>query len=781
MRAQRPSPRPALALAVIVFSALCGVLPAKAQQVPATAAPATAAPAPAAPPIRVIIEVPNETLAPALQGGRGAAAPAPAAVAPVAPQPAAPAATAPARVPGVALPGGVKLPAAAPAIPKPPAPTGATAATSSPMGPASSAGAEISAMVAEELDAVRERAKALVEAAPDVPDEIYSASRRFLSMGMGSTSDGLWLLLALVIFVGGGLLARRVAWWSARALLAKILEAPGDTALQRLRLHGMRVTIALYVLTAFVFGSIGAFLLFPWPPVIRETVLIVLAYVVMLALAESVGRVLIAPGAKHDYFRVLPLTQPLARFWFSALKWMVRLVGGAWATLSLLKIIGVSVLARQVIAGCWFTVIAGALLILLVVRLHRVDAPKPSRVGTVLFATLVLLGWLLAALHMRAPFWTLIVLTCLPALMGAIRAGIHNVMRLEDNKDGERSAAVAWSVVVERSLRVLLVLAGASVLAEVWGVDIGDIAMGETLFTRVMRAVLRVAIILLVAELIWRLIRAVIDGRVDGPVQSVHDDTPEGRKRQRLNTLLPILKNFMFAILLTATVLMALDAMGIQIGPLLAGAGVIGIAVGFGAQTLVKDVISGIFYLLDDAFRVGEYIQASNYKGTVESFSLRSVKLRHHRGPLTTVPFGSLGAVQNMSRDWVIDKITVGVTYDTDLDKVKKLVKEIGKELAEDPEFAPHILEPLKMQGVEALSDYAIQIRMKMMTKPGEQFVIRRRAYALLKKAFEANGIKFAFPTVNVTGSGGESELSGAAQQLLEQKAKAAKATADTP
>jgi hypothetical protein len=233
------------------------------------------------------------------------------------------------------------------------------------------------------------------------------------------------------------------------------------------------------VLTAFVFGSIGAFLLFPWPPVIRETVLIVLAYVVILAFAESVGRVLIAPGAKHDYFRVLPLSQPLAQFWFMAMKWMVRLVGGAWATLSLLKIIGVSVLSRQVIAGCWFTVIAVALLVLLAVRLHRVDAPKPSRVGTVLFATLVLLGWMLAALHMRAAFWTLIVMTCLPALMGAVRTGIHNVMRLDDNQDGTRSAAVAWSVVVERSLRVLLVLAGASILAEVWGIDIGEIAVTE--------------------------------------------------------------------------------------------------------------------------------------------------------------------------------------------------------------------------------------------------------------------------------------------------------------
>src|SRR5204863_2254230 len=130
--------------------------------------------------------------------------------------------------------------------------------------------------------------------------------------------------------------------------------------------------------------------------------------------------------------------------------------------------------------------------------------------------------------------------------------------------------------------------------------------------------------------------------------------------------------------------MMALSAIGVEIGPLIAGAGVLGVAVGFGAQTLVRDVISGMFYLLDDAFRVGEYIQSGNYKGTVESFSLRSVKLRHHRGPLFTVPFGSLGAIQNMSRDWVIEKLQIGVTYDSDLEKARKLIKQIGKELFED-------------------------------------------------------------------------------------------------
>jgi small-conductance mechanosensitive channel len=126
-----------------------------------------------------------------------------------------------------------------------------------------------------------------------------------------------------------------------------------------------------------------------------------------------------------------------------------------------------------------------------------------------------------------------------------------------------------------------------------------------------------------------------------------------------------------------------------------------------------------------------------------------------------------LGAVQNQSRDWVIDKISIGVTYDSDLTLAKKLIKQIGLDLAKDPEFAPLILEPLKMQGVDQLGDFAVQIRAKMMTLPGEQFVIRRQAYAMIKKAFDENGVKFAFPTVQVAGEG-EPTTAAVAQRALE-------------
>lgn len=140
-----------------------------------------------------------------------------------------------------------------------------------------------------------------------------------------------------------------------------------------------------------------------------------------------------------------------------------------------------------------------------------------------------------------------------------------------------------------------------------------------------------------------------------------------------------------------------------------------------------------------------------------------------------TIPFGILGAVQNMSRDWVMVKDQIGLTYDSDIDKAKKLIKQIGIDLAKDPDIGPSILQPLKMQGIEQFGQYSIDIRMKMMCKPGEQFVVRRRANAMIKKAFDENGIKFAFPTVQLAGGAHDAataEAAVAAQQVLKPAAE---------
>jgi small-conductance mechanosensitive channel len=374
--------------------------------------------------------------------------------------------------------------------------------------------------------------------------------------------------------------------------------------------------------------------------------------------------------------------------------------------------------------------------------------------------------WLLWVASAMPAFWLAVVIVGLPALVGVTQRAVEHVLRPPGTVEAGHSVPSILIVSIERGARAVLLIGAAFLLAHAWAIDLGDLAARDTLATRILRGGVSAIVIVLLAEFAWQLIKAVIDRKLAETKDLGPPNTDEARRRARLQTLLPIVRNVVAIVVIVSTAMMALSALGVEIGPLIAGAGVIGVALGFGAQTLVRDIISGMFYFIDDAFRVGEYIQSGTYKGTVESFSLRSVKLRHHRGPLYTVPFGVLGAVQNMSRDWVIDKMTVGVTYDSDLELIKKLIKQIGKALSDDPELAPHIMEPLKMQGVEQFGDFAIQIRMKMMTRPGEQFVIRRRAYAMIKKAFDANGIKFAFPTVQV--AGGDEGSAAAAHAGLE-------------
>jgi small-conductance mechanosensitive channel len=191
------------------------------------------------------------------------------------------------------------------------------------------------------------------------------------------------------------------------------------------------------------------------------------------------------------------------------------------------------------------------------------------------------------------------------------------------------------TVALERGLRAALLIGGAFLIARILGLDLGTLTARDTLATRLLRGALNAVVIMPLVNFAWHVLKAIIDRKLAGEPQVAGDrGTEQARRQARLRTLLPILRNVLLVALVVLALLMVLPAFGVAVGPLIAGAGVVGIAIGFGAQTLVKDIISGIFFLLNDAFRVGEYIQTGNYKGTVESFSLRSVKLRYHRGPL---------------------------------------------------------------------------------------------------------------------------------------------------
>jgi len=618
--------------------------------------------------------------------------------------------------------------------------------------------------IATTLQDLRLRLLTLARAVPTLPVQIQLAIRVFQT---DDRIEPVGLLLAVALFIAGGFAAQRLAWWAGRGLLHFVMTAPVDTVRQRIKLHASRLSMGVLALTGYLIGSLGAFVLFPWPAVFRDIALILLSAALMVRLAVLVGRVVIAPGARLPHMRLLTLVTSLAWFWYYWLIGIVAVLAVGWAAIEVMQTIGASDVLIDLFTAAWLGIVSLALIAMIWLRQFRLDGPVLSRLVGVGLTASIVLSWLLWVSGLRAAFWTVIVITLLPLVVSVA----HDIIRRIVQSGGELPvvdrATVGWSVVIMQTLRNGLIVVAALLIASAWNVNLSDLAAGETLITRLIRAGIRIVIVLLVTDVIWKLVSTLIDSQMAAiGEQAAHLGGPDARRRQRLNTLLPILRNVLFVAIGAVGFLMILDAIGIQIGPLLAGAGVVGIAVGFGAQTLVKDIISGVFYLFDDAFRIGEYIQAAKYKGTVEGFSLRSIRLRHHRGPVTIVPFGELGAVQNLSRDWVIDIIALTLDYDSDLEVVRKTIKRIGAELMEDPELGPSIIEPLKMQGIEQMADYGVQIRLKFMTKPGEQFGVRRKALSMLKKTFAEKGIQFATPTVHVSGGTADASATAAAAQL---------------
>ena len=195
-------------------------------------------------------------------------------------------------------------------------------------------------------------------------------------------------------------------------------------------------------------------------------------------------------------------------------------------------------------------------------------------------------------------------------------------------------------------------------------------------------------------------------------------------------------------IVLVATVAMVLlSSLGVDIGPLIAGAGVVGLAIGLGAQQTIADILAGVFLLIEDAFHVGDYVEVGDLRGTVEGISLRSLKLRHHRGAVHTLPFGQMKSLTNYTRDWALMRLEFRVAPETDVGLVKRIVKQIGKELSADPEMAGSFIEPLKSQGIRNVEDGALVLGVKYIAKPGQQFVIRREAYQRILAAFREHDI----------------------------------------
>lgn len=319
-------------------------------------------------------------------------------------------------------------------------------------------------------------------------------------------------------------------------------------------------------------------------------------------------------------------------------------------------------------------------------------------------------------------------------------------------------------------IRVVLAALFFFNLLSLWGIEL---QIGKVLTSAAMNTIVAT----LICVIIWGIVNRAIERKLKDELPGQGEESEEGGSGgSRTGTLLILFRKFLLSLLFIIAGITVLSSLGINIGPLIAGAGVIGLAIGFGAQTLVKDIISGIFFLMDDAFRVGEFVDTGSSQGVVEHISLRSLRIRHPRGMVHTIPFGDIPSVTNYSRDYIITKLDIRVPFDTDIDKVRKIVKKMYNDILSDEELGPKLLGKMKSQGVRDLDDSALVMRIKFKSIPGEQFVLRREVYRRLQEAFHNNGIEFAsrkvmvqVPTENDSDSSRSQEKAAAAAALAAQ------------
>ena len=653
----------------------------------------------------------------------------------------------------------------------------------------------------------KERIERTIEGLSAFPDEL-DATGTFMSSDMGRT--GLMkLILFTAVFVAVGVIAeiiyRRVA-----APMCAHLEAQSPVKFtDRLKQIVTLCVLSLLSLGVFAIGSIGTFMIFDWPPIMKSALMsLLMAFfllrILMIVLqflfapkAEGLRMINVDPDAAAVLTRSLTLAAGVALFSFG-----LAGVFSAAPTMVLGDIILFDIaVVISVISFCVAAVSLGRFFAANKVSGNVEKLALPTSIArlwpVIVCAWLVLVGGV-AVIGAERMLKALLAigLACLfdVILRNIIESQHRKKVLIADQEAADKNAAAlayptehdedfepvkpnhpVFTKVLKRGVRLLALVFVLASMWRIWGLDRLATANDAGILARIIDASTEIIMILLIADLIWSLIKAFLDERMNASGGGHGDGEGGGTGLSRIETLLPLLKNFSFTVIIIMVTMVTLSSLGVDIGPLIAGAGVVGLALGFGSQALVRDVVAGVFFLLDDAFRLGEYIEVENLRGRVENISIRSMQLRHHRGPLQTVPFGEIKSIVNHSRDWVIVKLEFRVPFETDVNKIKKLVKKLSADLLEDPLIGDSFIEPLKSQGVRRMEEFNMVIGLKYTSKPGEQFTIRKTVYQSVLAMFKENGIQMASRNVKVdvppdaTPEQKSEAVAAAAQQASEQ------------
>jgi small conductance mechanosensitive channel len=583
----------------------------------------------------------------------------------------------------------------------------------------------------------------------------------------------------VAIYVALALAAGFIAQWIARLLIRRPRRAVtprGDEGwLTRSGLVLVAILLDLMPLVAFAAGASGL-LTATDPPRVARLVAITIsnAYILSSALMALTTWLLDPPIATAKLHRLREETSQYLVIW--ARRFILVLAIG-WFTAEALRPLGLPQAGYVAILKVLGLVVLGMVILLILQNRTSVaefiaagsqeEGAPPRRFArlrrriadiwhplAIIYAVALYAIW---ALEIEGGFPYMLRGTTLTALVLLIAAGINIAIRRGSGRlfavredlrlrfPGLEARANRYLPIMQSILRGIVWAAAAVAILSAWSVDIA--AWLQHGFGRqILQAIFTIGIVTILAIVIWEGISAAI-------VRYLTKTDATGKplaRSSRVRSLLPVLRNLVFVVLATMVVLIALSEFGVNIAPLLATAGVAGLAIGFGAQTLVKDVITGAFILFEDSIAVGDIVKVGNYSGLVESISIRSVRLRAFNGEVYTVPFSSVAEVTNMTKDFSYYAIDLGVAYRENTDHVIEVLKEVGAGLQADPNFGYMILEPIDVVGVDAFKDSAVIIKARIKTAPIRQWTVGRELNRRIKLRFDELGIQMPFPTTTV-------------------------------
>jgi small-conductance mechanosensitive channel len=630
---------------------------------------------------------------------------------------------------------------------------------------------------------MRDRAQAIYTAFLWMPETLRDIVDR-LNRGAGDADGVARIAGALALMLVIGLAVEWLYGFALRRVRARLAQTAGDAYLARAFQLAATLALRLGALAVFALGAIAVYLTIRSIPDLWRIVLIAaLMAIVAMRMTALLVRFLLSPASAGE--RLLPFDDLTARRLRGYAIAVATIFGFVLVTLSVMGAADIDAPAQDVMRiGAWLVGLAITLTMVWLVRhpfaaLIRGDAPRRGTVRGWLadlwpiIATMYFVALFAASMHgilLGAPgpigigFESVLVVVIVPiidlALCRALAAAV--AARQQELTGAESHWLAAYEPIFRRAIHIVTIVCGMLVFARLWGLKL--FAYANSFGGDIASSLLGIGIVLLATYLAWQVATVAIDRRL-----RAEGEAPSDVPASRLRTVLPILRATLLVTIAVMATMSILAALGVNILPLLAGASIVGVAIGFGSQTLVKDIVSGAFFLMDDAFRLGEYIEVGDAKGRVEKINVRSVFLRHHRGALNVLPYGDIRRLRNTSRDWAVHVMEFRLTYDTNMLQVKKILKQIGEDLLADPDYAPDILQPLKSAGVMAAEDSAIVVRAKFTARPtNNAWVVRRLTYDRIIRDFRAAGIMFAHRqvTVNLPPGQGDEAAAGAGAEI---------------